>query len=458
MSQSSFDKIVEIVRGAMTQHHVPGVALGVVADGQTYSTGLGITSVDNPLEVTDATLFQIGSVSKTYTATAIMRLVEMGKLDLDAPVRRYLPDFRVADESVAAMVTVRHLITHSAGWEGDIFTDTGANDDALKLYVEQLAGAEQLAPLDTLFSYNNAAFAVAGRLIEIVTGKPYETAMQALIFAPMGLERSFFFARDLLTFRFVSGHVVIEDQPKVQRPWSIPRASNPAGGIVCHVKDLLRYARFHMGDGTAEEGSRLLSPESVQMMQTMQFPANEEEGDIGLSWMIRRLGEVKTIQHGGATLGQSCLLILAPAHKFAVAILTNCDHGGQVTAEGTKAALKEFLNAEDPIPAVIEATEEQLKGYLGKYERPSMALDVTLADGSLFLQIIPKVDLGQEEKPPLPPPIRLAMCSEDQFLVAEGVYKNLRVEFIRQQDGKLGWLRIGARINRRVEDDAPSGK
>ncbi|MBK8023318.1 MAG: beta-lactamase family protein [Chloroflexi bacterium] len=450
MSQESFDRLVQVVQETMTRQHVPGVAVGVVAGDQIYTTGLGVTSVDNPLDVTDETLFQIGSVTKTYTATAVMRLVEMGKLDLDAPVRHYLPDFKVADESVAAMVTVRHLVTHSAGWEGDIFTDTGTNDDALKRYVEQLAAVEQLAPPDTLFSYNNAAFAVAGRLIEIVTGKPYEAAMQELVFTPMGLERSFFFARDLLTFRFASGHVVIEDQPRVQRPWAIPRSSNAAGGIVCTVKDVLRYARFHMGDGTAEDGTRLLSPESMQLMQTPQFPAGDEEGAIGLAWMIRPLGEVKTIQHGGGTLGQICLLILAPTQKFAVAILTNCDSGGQVTAEGTKFALKEFLQVDDTLPTPIEATEEQLKGYVGKYDRPSLGLDVTLTDGHLFLQIIPKVDLGQQEKPPSPPPIRLAMCREDQFLVMEGVYKNLRVEFIRQQDGTLGWLRIGARINRRV--------
>jgi CubicO group peptidase (beta-lactamase class C family) len=168
-----------------------------------------------------------------------MRLVEMGKLDLNAPVRQYLPDFQVADESVAAKTAVRHLLTHSTGWNGDVFTDTGTNDDALAIYVKKLAGEEQLAPPDTLFSYNNAAFSVAGLLIETVTGKIYEAVIKELVFTPLGMERAFFFARDLLTFRFAAGHAVIEDTARVQRPWELPRAVNPAGGITCHVKDLL---------------------------------------------------------------------------------------------------------------------------------------------------------------------------------------------------------------------------
>lgn len=452
MSQTKFDQVVATVKAIMQEHSIPGVALGVAAGEQLYTAGLGVTSVDNPLDVTDETLFQIGSVTKTFTATAIMRLVDMGRLELDAPVRRYIPDFKVADEAVSALVTVRHLVTHSAGWEGDVFTDTGTNDDALKLYVQQMAGLEQLAPPDTLYSYNNAAFAVAGLLIETVTRQPYETAIKELVFQPLGLERSFYFPRDVMTFRFSVGHAVIEDMAKVQRPWALPRSSNPAGGITCHVRDLLRYARFHMGDGVTEDGLRLLAAETVQLMQTPQFPADRDEGDVGLSWMIRRIGGITFIQHGGATLGQICTLIIAPAHKFALAILTNSDHGGLATAAGVKTALKEFFDTEDTLPTPIEAAPEQLAVYAGKYSRPSLTLTAAAQGGELVLQLELTVDLGQEQQAPQAPPIRARMCGENQFIVTDGVYKDMQVEFIREPGGKIGWVRIGGRINRRVAD------
>ncbi|NPV67716.1 MAG: beta-lactamase family protein [Anaerolineae bacterium] len=451
MSQEKFEKVVQIVRNMMEEHHVPGVAVGLVHGDQTFTAGLGVTSVDNPLAVTDETLFQIGSISKTFTATAVMRLVEAGKLDLNAPVRHYLPGFRVADESVAATTTVRHLLTHSTGWDGDVFTDTGTNDDALATYVEKLAGVEQLAPPDTLFSYNNAAFSIAGLLIEKVTGKTYEAAIKELIFAPLGMERSFFFARDLLTFRFAVGHVVIDNAPRVQRPWELPRAVNPAGGITCHIRDLLRYARFYMGDGTTEDGTCLLTPESMQLLQTPTFPINDFDGDVGLSWWIKTLNGVKFIEHGGTTLGQNSRLVIAPARQFAIAILTNGDHGRMPIDEGVKLALREFLGVEEPAPTPIDVTPEQLQEYVGKYARPAMSFDVTLQDGSLFVSISQSVELETEEKPPAPPPIKLAMCGKDQAYLTEGIYKDIRAEFLRREDGRIGWLRLGARINKRIE-------
>lgn len=450
MSQTKFDQVAEAVKAAMQEHLIPGVALGVADGDQLYTAGLGVTSVDNPLDVTDETLFQIGSVSKTFTATAIMRLVEMGKLELDAPVRRYIPDFKVADEAVSALVTVQHLVTHSAGWEGDVFTDTGTNDDALKIYVQQMASLEQLAPPDTLYSYNNAAFAVAGLLIERATGKTFEEALQELIFQPLGLERTFYFARDLITYRFSVGHATVEEKVRVQRPWPLPRASNPAGGIACHVKDLLRYARFHMGDGATADGARLLSAESMKLMQTPQFQADRDEGHVGLSWMIRRIGAITVIQHGGATIGQVCTLLIAPAQRFALAILTNNDHGGLVVAAGVKAALKAFLDTEETLPTPIEAAPEQLARYAGKYIRPSLALTAAVQGDGLMIQIEQTINLAEEETP-LPPPIAMRLCGEHRFIVTDGIYKDMQVEFIPYEGG-IGWVRMGGRLNRRVAD------
>src|SRR5438309_3413943 len=126
------DKLTELA----TELGVVGVAAAVLIDGEEHYAFHGVTSVDNPLPVDEKTLFQFGSTGKTYTATAMMRLVEQGKVDLDAPVRTYLPEFKLRDADVAAGVTVLQLFNHTAGWEGDMMDDTGDGDDALEKYVD----------------------------------------------------------------------------------------------------------------------------------------------------------------------------------------------------------------------------------------------------------------------------------------------------------------------------------
>ena len=110
------DKVTELA----TELEVTGVSAGALVDGEEHYAFHGVTSVDNPLPVDENTLFQFGSTGKTYTATAMLRLVEQGKVDLDAPVRTYLPDFKLRDEDVASKVTVLQLFNHTAGWEGDM--------------------------------------------------------------------------------------------------------------------------------------------------------------------------------------------------------------------------------------------------------------------------------------------------------------------------------------------------
>ena len=115
-----FDTLAELVTAKMREYHVPGVALGVLRDGQTRVRGFGVTNADDPQPVTPETIFPLASISKTVTATAMMRLIEQGRVDLHAPVRKYLPEFRTQDEAVSRDVTIWHLLTHTSGWEGQL--------------------------------------------------------------------------------------------------------------------------------------------------------------------------------------------------------------------------------------------------------------------------------------------------------------------------------------------------
>src|SRR5579872_1847982 len=225
-------QLQENVSQVASELNVPGVAVGIVIDGHAEQAFHGVTSIENPLEVNAETLFQYGSTGKTFTSTAIMRLVQDGKIDLDAPVRTYVPELRLKDEQVAEKVTVLQLLNHTAGWQGDLMEDMGSGDDCLAKYVERMATIEQVTPLGESVSYNNASLSLAGRVIEKVTEKSYEQAMQELVFKPLGLDHCFFFPTDVMTRRFAVGHNQgKDDEIKVARPWALPRAVNPAGGI-----------------------------------------------------------------------------------------------------------------------------------------------------------------------------------------------------------------------------------
>ena len=174
---SKWDQLCEFTENSRLNHDVPGLVLGILSQGEFFTKGFGVTNRDHPLDVTEDTLFQIGSITKTYTGTLIMKLVEAGMLELDAPVRAYLPDFAVADEETAKKVTIHHLLTHTSGWFGDFFHDTGPGADASAKYVAEMATLEQLAPLGQVWSYNNAGFYLLGHLIELLTGKSYQDSI-----------------------------------------------------------------------------------------------------------------------------------------------------------------------------------------------------------------------------------------------------------------------------------------
>jgi CubicO group peptidase (beta-lactamase class C family) len=452
-SEKQFEQLSEFVTQVMEKTKVPGVALGVLYDDETYTASFGVTNVDHPLDVTPDTLFQIGSITKTFTATAIMRLVEQGELNLDATVQTYVPDFKVADEDASSKATVWHLLTHTSGWVGDFFADTGAGDDAIAKYVAKMADLEQLAPVGSLFSYNNAGFCLAGYIIEAVTGKRYEAALRELILEPLGLENVYFNPGDVITHRFAVGHEVADEGAKVLRPWPLPRSAYAAGGITCPVEDLLRYARFHMGNVASEDETPLLTAESLAMMQTGQVTIRKDH-EVGLSWFIDDVDGVKQISHGGGTMGQISLLAIVPEHGFALAVFTNADEGGEVTDQVRRRALKTYLGLEVETPKPLDdVAEEDLRPYVGRYARPFAEMELGILAGRLVGQVIYKKGFPHEDSPPppSPPPSVLTLCEEDRLIVTDGPSKDMVVDVVRKPDGAIGWLRMG-RLYKRLDD------
>jgi CubicO group peptidase (beta-lactamase class C family) len=443
------EQVVEL----MEQTGVPGVAVGILYQGESVSFGCGVTSVEHPLPVSDETLFQIGSITKTFTATAMMRLVEEGVLDLAAKVRAYLPEFRVEDDTASREATVRQLLTHEGGWAGDFFHSTGAGDDAIARYVADMADLPQIAPIGTQWSYNNAGFSVAGCIIEVIAGKRYEAVLKEQVLDPLDLEHTFFEPGDVITHSFAVGHSVVEGKACVARPWALERAIYPVGGIICSMTDLLRYAQFHLGDGRARDGKRVLSPESLSMMHSTQAAVWEDES-WGLGWgILDEIEGARQVRHGGGTKGQVTSLVLVPERDLALAVFTNADQGGVITDEVRRWVLKELLGVEAPKPKAIEAEEAELAQYAGRYHGYYTDLELGLLGGKLVGQVTYKRGFPNEDvpPPPAPPPMSVALCAKDRLLVLDGPAKDATGDVIRRAGGSIGWLRFSGRLHTREE-------
>ncbi|MBN1137186.1 MAG: beta-lactamase family protein [Anaerolineae bacterium] len=447
----AWERVVACTEAAMKAHGVPGAVVGILHQGEIQATGFGVTNVEHPLPITPDTLFQIGSITKTYTAMAVMRLVEKGTLSLDEPVRTYVPEFRVADEDTSARVTLRHLLTHTAGWSGDLFTDMSFGDEALAHYVGAMAELAQESPLGELPSYNNAAVTLAGHVVAMVTDKTYEAAMQELVLEPLGLKRSFFNPIDVMVHRFVVGHSAGPKGPQVAQPWPIPRAENPCGGLVCDIGDLLRFARFHLGDGTTEDGTRLLSAETMAAMHTPQTTFWDGES-MGLTWFLHVTDGVLRVSHGGSTIGQQAELTLVPQHGLAIGVMTNADEGLAVNQDVTKCALREYAGLDVPDPEAIDASPEALARFAGLYTRYMVDLELGMLADQLVGQIRYTAGFPTKDSPPppCPPPMTLGLCEPDRLLFLNGRLQGLAVDVVRDADGAIDYLRAGYRLQKRV--------
>lgn len=445
-----FQELSDFVISAMRRLGIPGVAVGVLHEGRQYMAGFGITSVENPLPVTADTLFQIGSTTKTITGTLMMRLVETGLVDLDEPVRTYIPDLRLSDKDAEATVIIRHLLTHMSGWAGDYFSDTGDGDDCLARFVVEMADLPQLVPPGTIWAYNNAGFGMAGRIIEIVSGQAYEDAAREQILEPLGMRNSFFSAADVISRRFVVGHRVDDTEgPVVLRPWALARAANSVGGLCSSVRDQLRYASFHLGDGATQYGDRLLTADTMRAMQSPHYPANLGR-EMGLSWILSEVDGTRIVQHGGATKGQLSAFLMVPAHSFALTVLTNAEEGGRLHDEVSDWAIHHYLGLREPDPSHLVISVTEMEPYLGTYEAQLTRLELYLEDEHLMVRSIPKGGFPDKTSPapPAPPPSRAAFIAPERIIALDPPLIDTEAEFLRDESGRIAWLRT-SRLHRR---------
>ncbi|WP_214401573.1 serine hydrolase domain-containing protein [Pseudonocardia lacus] len=396
----------ERVPRLLREYDVPGAAWAVLSGGEVVDGAAGVLSRATGVEATADSVFQIGSVTKLWTASLVMQLVDEGVIALDDPVRVHLPEFRIADADAAARITVRHLLSHTAGFEGDIFTDTGTGDDCVEKLVAALREVPQLFAPGAQFSYNNAGYCVLGRLVEVLRGKPFDTCLRERLIAPLGLTHAATGAIEAIMFRAAVGHV--EPEPGaavVPAPvWAMARSNAPAGSMLAmRPRDLVGFARMHLDDGRAPDGGQVLAPGTAARMRAREVDL-PDLGLMGSSWGLGferfdNPGGV-VVGHDGNTIGQAAFLRMVPEAGLAVALLTNGGDAISLYRDVVGHALAALggialpaLPAPPAQPPRIDAER-----FTGTYSAEVFDLTVSQdADGRIWIDQVPKgalVEMG----------------------------------------------------------------
>ncbi len=419
------------------------------------ATGVLNKSTGDP--VTTDSVFQIGSISKVWTTTMVMQLVDEGHLSLDAPIVEVLPELKLGDADVASKVTMRHLLTHSSGIDGDVFTDTGRGDDCLEKYVTALADVAQNHPLGATFSYCNSGFVLAGRVIEVLTGKTWDAALRARIIEPLALGFTSTLPEETVLHRVAVGHITPdpEQDPEVVKTFLMPRPLGPAGLISATAADVTSFARMHLLGGLAPDGTRVLSGDSTAAMQAheLDLPEKHTLGDSwGLGWIRFDWNGERLYGHDGSTFGQNAYLKVLPSQGLSVALLTNGGHTTdlyrdlyrEIFAEVARLDMPEQLTPPDPKSAPAPAPEPGR--YVGTYKRTSVTTEVFERGGGLVLRIIP-TGATAEASGATTEELELHPVKQDLFVTQPpGQESWMPVMFYRLADGS-DYVHYGVRAN-----------
>ncbi|MBE8523570.1 beta-lactamase family protein [Amycolatopsis sp. H6(2020)] len=376
------------VPALLAEYGIPSAAIGVLSGGEITEFAVGVKNVETGEPATTDTVYQLGSLTKTWTALAFLQLVDEGKADLDEPIRTYLPGFAVADPETTAKVTARHLLDHTNGIE-EAFGDPGEGDDIHERMVANLAGAPQVFPLGHTHGYSAAlGYAILARIMEVLDGRPWDDIMRDRLFTPLGLKSTNSRREQVDETRAATGHLIRSpaEGPLVTPIDHLPRAFGAGGGITSTVRDVLTLAHVLLHAGLAPDGRRIVSARSVREMMRSRVPIPDPymfgpEWALGLivgDWPGRTVYATD-----GSTIGQNARLRILPDSDTAVVVLTN---GGPRESFARK-VFREILGTVPELPEPDRALKLDLPRYEGVYERPGTRYEVAADGGTLHLTL-----------------------------------------------------------------------
>ncbi len=364
----------------------PGVAIGIVYDQQlVWARGFGVADVETKAPVTPETVFRLGSVSKTFTATAAMALVEAGKLRLDDPVARYLPTVAPKPGEAgagSAEITLWHLLTHTSGLPREAafpyWTDRRFPSEA-----EMLAGLSRqknLFPPGSDYQYSNLGLALAGAVVERAAGKPYADVVREHIVRPLGMSHTF--VEQPPAPGLATGYLIRRaDGSYPKAPDTVSNGLTPAANLSSNVLDLARYLSAHLA-----AGGTMLEATTLRTMHRVQWVNAAWSGGRAIGFALSRQGSRTLVGHGGWVAGHRSQISLDPKAKVGVVVLTNSDEGGpglyaRQAFEVVAPALEDAF-----APQVAEQPLEHAERYVGRYHNPSgETSEVLVVDSQLVI-------------------------------------------------------------------------
>ncbi|MEZ4587999.1 MAG: serine hydrolase domain-containing protein [Gemmatimonadales bacterium] len=437
---------------AIEKHRVPGASAAVYRDGRWEIAAAGVTNVTTGVEVTPETVMHIGSITKVINATLIMQLVDEGRIQLESPLKRYLPDFRVADADATERITVEMLLNHTSGIDGELFPDAGPDRERVADAIPRIARQGQLHAPGAELSYCNAAVVLAGYLAERLLDTSWYTLIEERIFAPLELPHAVVQPADALLHRASVGHFLDPATGTNTRTGFafLPVSFAPAGATaMLSARDLGVFALTHLNDGLAPNGHRLLSAESARRMrrQTAAW-RGVGFGGIGLGWITLGGG---IVGHTGGGPGIVSSVYADPERKSLVVVLTNAAHGG-ATLNEISVPLFEAAGAEplglDAVALAKQATDDPVDPapYAGSYETIASATRIVPHGNGIAARLRSKAryydNISLEETPPVP----LRPIRDGHFALGPSVVTFLNPD----ARGRMQHLASGGRLLKRM--------
>ena len=351
-AEPDFAAIDAYIQKEMREVHIPGLALGIVHDDKVVHLESFGKADPSGRAVTLHTPFILASSSKSFTALAIMQLSEAGKIELDAPVQRYVPWFSVADKAASNQITVRNLLNHTSGLPEDTaFKPMLSNDmsgDALEERVRTLSDVQLNHRVGATFEYTDANYDVLGLIVQRVAGQSYESYVQERIFAPLDMSHSFTNQTDAQRHGLATGHRSWFGFPRrFDAPYS--RAAMPSSYLISSAQDMTHFLSAQLNAGRYG-GRSVLSPEGVAAMHRPAVKEGDKDIFYGMGWEARSLGGVPVVRHDGTNSNFYADMVLEPEGRWGVVILTNFDsinlNGGRV--QGLSSGVISLLHGQAP--------------------------------------------------------------------------------------------------------------
>ena len=374
-----------VMTAQLRDHHIAGATIAVVRDGAPFFVkGYGAADVRTQRPVSgDSTMFRVGSISKLFTWTAVMQLVEQGKLDLNTDINKYL-DFRIPDTYPQA-ITLTHVMTHTPGFEEDprdLFTEDSTHITPMGKWLPAHM-PKRVRPPGTYASYSNWATATAGYIVERVSGMPFDTYIEKHILEPLGMTQTT--TRQPLPARFndqMSRGYQWKNGDFQAHKWEIITGAWPAGSVSATAADMAKFMIAHLDDGEYN-GKRILSAETAEKMHSRVFGHDPRVNGFAYGFYEKSSHGLRIIGHGGDTQWFHSDLALIPSEKVGVFVSYNTNTGGELSFSPF---LAQFLDHYYPEPrprVASKATKEQLARFAGEYTANRMSYSTFLKVGAL---------------------------------------------------------------------------